>query len=199
VEEARCMHARFSLFFRLTQIGCRIFRPTEASISCNNLSTATTSEHADSASFPTRLQSIGEGGKLGEPSGGSPDNPGLAVPENPGTGAASLGAAPSWGPAPSTSTLVAPCDVPSAPGIIRASSSHTFDVGSTNVGDSTSATAGRGGLGAAMTWPPALAADDITKGERGNFTGCAIGRRTTRTEEVRLLSFQHHRLKSEHK
>jgi hypothetical protein len=62
-----------------------------------------------------------------------------------------------------------------APGIIGASSSHTFDVGSTNVGDSTSATAGRGGPGAAMTWSPALAADDITKGECGNVAGCTTG------------------------
>jgi hypothetical protein len=57
----------FPLFFRLTQIGCRMFWSTETSVSCNNLSTMTTHEHANSASSLTHLQLIGGGRKPEEP------------------------------------------------------------------------------------------------------------------------------------
>jgi hypothetical protein len=52
---------QFFSFFRLTLIGRRMFRSTEASISCSNLSATVTYEHMDSASSPTRLQLIGDG------------------------------------------------------------------------------------------------------------------------------------------
>jgi hypothetical protein len=49
-----------------------MLRLTEASVSCNNLSAVATCEHANSASSPTRLQSIGGGRKLREPGTCSP-------------------------------------------------------------------------------------------------------------------------------
>jgi hypothetical protein len=56
----------FHLFFRQTQIGCRMLWSTKTSISCNNLSAMSTHEHANSVSSPTYLQLISRGGKLGE-------------------------------------------------------------------------------------------------------------------------------------
>jgi hypothetical protein len=70
-----------------------MLRPTEASVSCSNLSEAVTCEHVDSASSPTHLQSIGGGEKPREPDRGSPDTTGLEVPENPRVRAVSHGAA----------------------------------------------------------------------------------------------------------
>jgi hypothetical protein len=55
-----------------------------------------------------------------------------------------LASSPSWGSAPSISTLEAPCDAPSTPDITRADSSYASDVSSTNVRDSTGSTADRG-------------------------------------------------------
>jgi hypothetical protein len=49
----------FASLVRLTQIGCKMFRWTEASISYSNLSVVVTCEHGDSASSPTRLQLMG--------------------------------------------------------------------------------------------------------------------------------------------
>jgi hypothetical protein len=53
----------FSLIFRLTRIGCRMFWSIETSVLCDNLSMEATRENADSASSPTHLQLIGGGGK----------------------------------------------------------------------------------------------------------------------------------------
>jgi hypothetical protein len=88
----RCVGS-FSLFFRLTLIGRRMFRSTEASISCSNLSATVTYEHMDSASSPTRLQLIGDGRITREPDRCSPDTPRPAVPKDPRARAASPEAA----------------------------------------------------------------------------------------------------------
>jgi hypothetical protein len=45
----------FLTFSKLTQIGRRMFRPIEASISCNNLSAVMTYEHVNSALSSSRL------------------------------------------------------------------------------------------------------------------------------------------------
>jgi hypothetical protein len=45
----------FLSFFKLNQIGCRRFRLTEASVSCNILSMVATYEHVNSASSSTCL------------------------------------------------------------------------------------------------------------------------------------------------
>jgi hypothetical protein len=70
-----------------------MFRSIDASISYKNLSMMVTCEHADSASSPTRLQSIGGGGKPGEPHRCNPNTLEPAVPKDPGVAAASPGAA----------------------------------------------------------------------------------------------------------
>jgi hypothetical protein len=77
----------FFSFFRPTRMS------TEASVSCSNLSAAADYEHADSASSPTHLQSIGGGRKTGDPERCSPDTPRPVVPKDLGDGAASPGAA----------------------------------------------------------------------------------------------------------
>jgi hypothetical protein len=140
VEEARGMRARFSSLFRLTLIKRRMFWLTEASMSCNHLSTVATDEHVDSASSPTRLQLLDGGGKLGDPGRYSPDTLGPTTLEDPGAVAASSGVTllrtpasalctpksrsklsvslPSRGTAPTTSTLVVPYDAPPAIGIL---------------------------------------------------------------------------------
>jgi hypothetical protein len=61
-----------------------MFRWTEASISCSNLSAAATCERADSASSSTRLKLMGGGGEPEEPGRYSPDTPGLKVLEGQG-------------------------------------------------------------------------------------------------------------------
>jgi hypothetical protein len=71
--------------------------------------------------------------------------------------------------------LVAPCDVPSAPGITGADS-YAFGVDSTNVRDSTGATIDNGRAGVTTARSPMLAADNMTKGRCGNVTGRATGR-----------------------
>jgi hypothetical protein len=173
-------------------VGRRIFRPTEANVSCSNLSVAAAYEHADSASSPARLQSIGVGGKSGEPGRSSPDIPGPVVPEDLGAGAASLGAAqlgtstmaphltksyskpptpsPTLGLAPSTSTLAAPCDASSAPSSTRIVASHASDAGSSKISGSTGAITDRGRPGATTTRSPTPIAGDATKGGRGDVT-----------------------------
>jgi hypothetical protein len=84
----------FLSFCRMTQIGDRIFRSTEANISCNILSEVATREHANSASSPTRLQSIVGGRKLGEPDRSSPNTLEFAVLTASWSVTASTGAAP---------------------------------------------------------------------------------------------------------
>jgi hypothetical protein len=79
------------------------------------------------------------------------------------------------GPAPSTSTLAVPCDAPSSSGITGVGSSRAFDIGSTNVGDCTSAIADRGGPGATMAGSPTLTADDSTKGGHVNVAVFVTG------------------------
>jgi hypothetical protein len=180
----------FFSFFRPTRIGHRMLRLTEARISCRILSTVATYEHLDSASSPTRLQSIGGGGKPRELDRCSPNTTGPVVPKDPGAGAASLRAA-----LPGTSMLVprftksrskppVACDEPSAPGITRTGASHASDLGSSNAGDST------------MARSPMLTANDATKGGRRDVTGGTTNRRTTGADEVQLLPPQHHLSKS---
>jgi hypothetical protein len=53
-----------------------MFWPTEAKVSCNNLSVLVTYEHMSSVLSSTHLQLIGGGGRLGEPSRSKPDTPG---------------------------------------------------------------------------------------------------------------------------
>jgi hypothetical protein len=185
----RCAGSFFSSF-RPTHIGHRMFRLTEASISCRILSAVVTYEHRNSDSSPTHLQSIGGGGKLREPDKCSPDTTGPVVPKGPGAGAASLEAG-----LPGTSMLVprftksrskppVACDEPSAPGITRTGASHASDLGSSNAGDST------------MARSPMLTANDATKGGRRDVTGGTTNRRTTGADEVQLLPPQHHLSKS---
>jgi hypothetical protein len=59
-----------------------MFRLTQTSISCSNLSAVATYEHVDSSSSSTHLQLIGKGGALGELSKYSPDTPRLPVLED---------------------------------------------------------------------------------------------------------------------
>jgi hypothetical protein len=136
------------------------------------------------------------GGRPGEPGRSSPDTPGPAVPKGLGAGAASLGAAlmgtpkPApcitmsrseplvsslgWGPTPSTSMLVTPSDAPSTPGISCTGASHASNIGSSGAGGSHGTTTGRGEPGGTMTWSPALAANDATRGKYGYVTGRAV-------------------------
>jgi hypothetical protein len=57
----------FPLLSRLTQIGCKMLRSTETSISFNKLSMVATHVHTNTASSPTHLQLISEGRMLREP------------------------------------------------------------------------------------------------------------------------------------
>jgi hypothetical protein len=66
----------------------------------------------------------------------------------------------SWGPAPTTSTLAVPYDMPSTLDISSIGPSRASDEGSFDAGDSTGATTARS---------PTLAAD-ATKGEHGDVT-----------------------------
>jgi hypothetical protein len=68
-----------SLFFKLTQIGCRMFWSTEANVSRSNLSVMATYEHANFALSSTCLQSIGGGRQQGETGRSSPATPGLVA------------------------------------------------------------------------------------------------------------------------
>jgi hypothetical protein len=70
-----------------------MFRWTEASVSCSNLSVAAIYKHTDSASSITRLQMMGGDEEPGEPGKYSPDIIGLTVLEDLGAGAASPGVA----------------------------------------------------------------------------------------------------------
>jgi hypothetical protein len=128
----------FVSLFRLTRTKHRMFRWTEASNLCSNLSMAATCEHADSASASTHLQLRDGYENPGEPGKYSLDRPELMVLEDLGAGTTSLGAlllemptpAPcttkSWnkpsapshsrGPAPATSALVEPYGAPPALG-----------------------------------------------------------------------------------
>jgi hypothetical protein len=74
----------FLSFFKLTRIRRRMFRPIEASVSCNNLSASATYKHANSTLSFTRLQLIGGGRKPRELRRSSPDTPSPVVPEDPG-------------------------------------------------------------------------------------------------------------------
>jgi hypothetical protein len=157
-------------FFRPTRIEHRMFWLTEASISCRILSAVATNEHPDSASSPTRLQSIGGGGKSREPDRCSPDTTGPMVPKDPAAGAASLGApllgtsmsVPRFTKSRSKPTM--PCDEPLAPGVTRTGASRASDLGSSDVGDST------------MARSPMLAANDATKGGRRDVAGRTTNR-----------------------
>jgi hypothetical protein len=81
-----------------------MFRCTEASISCSNLSATVTYEHADSASSPIRLQLMGGGREPGEPDKYSLDILGPTALKDPGARAVSLGAALLGRPAPALHT-----------------------------------------------------------------------------------------------
>jgi hypothetical protein len=132
------------------------------------------------------------------------------VPEGPGAGATLLGAAlpgtpklaphitkshseppvssPSWGPAPSTSTLAAPSDAPSAP---HTSYTRASGVGSSSAEVSRGATTDRGQPRGTMARSPMLTANDATMGTYRNVTECAACRQMIETKEVRLLSPKH--------
>jgi hypothetical protein len=106
-----------------------MFRWTEASVLCSNLSLVVIYEHVDSTSPSTCLQLMGRGEEPGNPDKYNPDTPRLTVLKYPGARAASPRAAlstalamvtcttkscyevlvlsPSWGPASATSTSVA--------------------------------------------------------------------------------------------
>jgi hypothetical protein len=85
----------------------------------------------------------------------------------------------------------APYDVPPAPDIPGISASHDFDIGSSDAGDSTSATTSRGKPGVTTARSPMLAVDDATKGRHGGIVGHAADQRVTGTDDVRLLSPSH--------
>jgi hypothetical protein len=70
--EAKGAQANFPIFFRLTQIRCRMFWSTEANVLCNNLSNAMTYEL------------IGRDGEPWEPSRSSLDTLGPMALEDPG-------------------------------------------------------------------------------------------------------------------
>jgi hypothetical protein len=133
---------RSPLCFKQTLIRYRIFRPTEACGSRNNLFVMTTCEHVNS----TCPQSIGWDR---EPGGCGKSNlvvSGPAAPMDSGNGIASPGvecqgvprptqrttksqrgpptSSPGQGPTPSTSMLTMPSDAPSTPSSTRASSSQ---------------------------------------------------------------------------
>jgi hypothetical protein len=63
-----------------------MFHLTKASVSCSNLSTMATYEHANPTSSSTSLQSIGGSEGLGEPGRSSSAIPGPTVPEDPRAG-----------------------------------------------------------------------------------------------------------------
>jgi hypothetical protein len=77
--------------------------------------------------------------------------------------------------------------------------SSASDVGSPNAGDSSRATVGQSKPGATMAKSPMLATDATTMGRHRDVIGHDVGRETIRTNEVPLLSPQHHLLKSEQK
>lgn len=159
--------------------------PTESSVSCNNLSVATTCEHLNSMLSATRLQPIGRGRKSMEPCRSSLGTPGPATLQDPGAPAASPEAAPpgtpkpapritksyseppasslGWGMAKSTSTLVAPSNAPSALGTSCTSASHTSGLGSSDARVSHGPTTGRNDPGGAMAMSFALTADNATR------------------------------------
>jgi hypothetical protein len=115
-----------------------MFRWTEASVSCSNLSAAVTCEHTDSALSLTHLLLMGEGEEPREPDKYSPDIPGPMALKDLGARAVSPGAtllrmpaptphttksfnklpalSPSRGSTSATATPVAPCIAPPAPG-----------------------------------------------------------------------------------
>jgi hypothetical protein len=72
----------FPTFFNLTQIGCRMFRPTKANVSHSNLSTMVTYQHRNFTSSSTYLQSIGGSQEPGKPCRSSPVAPGPATLED---------------------------------------------------------------------------------------------------------------------
>jgi hypothetical protein len=135
----------FPSFFNVTRIRFRIFRPTEASISHNNLSVMVTCELMNSTTSSTYLQWIGGSGELMEPGRNSPVALGPVVPKDSGVGIASpraallgiprpvphttksrhgpLASLPGQGPAPSTSTLTMLSDVASTLSSSRTSTS----------------------------------------------------------------------------
>jgi hypothetical protein len=71
---------------KLTQIGCRIFRLTEASVSHSSLSAMMTYKHAYSMWSSTYPQSIDEDTEPGGPDKSSLAIPGPMAPEDPGAG-----------------------------------------------------------------------------------------------------------------
>jgi hypothetical protein len=80
----------FVSILTLTRTGRRIFRWTEANISCSNHSVVATCKHIDYTSSTTHLQLIGGGKELGGPSRCNLDTPRLMVLEDLRAGAAFL-------------------------------------------------------------------------------------------------------------
>jgi hypothetical protein len=161
---------------------------------------AVTFEHANSASPSTHLQSIGGNKKPGEPSRSNLDNPGPTMPKYPRARVASPGAAlpgaprlmpcitqsrskpsaPSHdrGPAPSTSMLIVPSKMSSAP----------------DIGVCRDIIISHGKLEGTRARLPTLAADDATRGKYGDVTKHSTRRWTIGDAEVQLLSPNHHLL-----
>jgi hypothetical protein len=94
LKEARGTSQGFlSFFFKLTRIGHRMFRQTEANVSYNSLSASVTCEHVSAALSSTYLQSMVGARKPGEPGRSNPDTSGLATLEDLGVVVVSLRAA----------------------------------------------------------------------------------------------------------
>jgi hypothetical protein len=74
----------FPSFFKLTRIGCRIFRLIEASISRSSLSVVVTYEHTYSALSSTYPQLTGGDGELGGPDRSSLSSRGPTTPKDSG-------------------------------------------------------------------------------------------------------------------
>jgi hypothetical protein len=88
---------------------------TKGSALWSNHSAVATCEHANSASFSTRLQLTGRDAEPEEPCKYVPGNPGLMAPEDPRAEAASPGATLLETLVPAISELMVPCGAPLAP------------------------------------------------------------------------------------
>jgi hypothetical protein len=205
----------FLNFSKLTRSACRMFRLTKVKVSCNSLSASATCEHASFASPSTHLQSIGEGGRLGQPDRSKSDNPGPTTPDDPGVGDASPRAvlsetptrlphvtkplsepsasSPDRGLAPSMLTLVGPGYAPSALSASRASG-----VGPSGTGISRGTATICGELEETRDKSPMFAAATAAKGRYRGVTRHAAGQWTIRVTKVRLLSLKHSPSTSEH-
>jgi hypothetical protein len=96
---------------------------------------------------------------------------------------------PGWGPAPSTSMLMAPGDAPPAPG-----ASRTCGIGSSSASVSHGTATIHSKLEETRAKSPMLVAGSVTKGWFRGVVGHAVGQRMIGVIKVRLLSPKHHLL-----